>query len=340
MERGSAGFSGFRGFSGVWTAAVAARRLRRDRPLSLTIAGEKIVFFRDAEGRARALLDACPHRGVALSLGEVKDGCLRCPFHGWRFDGDGRVCHVPYNPDAKRDQLGAVSFPVEEHVGVLWLFTGTAPTSPLQLPPALRRADLHHSVSEFPWRTHWTRVMENGLDSAHLPTVHRTSIGRGLAKAMQEHSRMDIDVEVTEFGARSTVRVDGVPQPGGLDFHRPNAMVLTIVDNDQQTFIQQLCMIPVDATHTRALLIGSRSFLKTRLFDPVFFLSNRKVALEDKRVVESSWPPEVPDPGAEQSVRTDRLSLIFRKYYRATLRAPLPILDDGPPTPVREISAA
>lgn len=333
-------FSGFRGFQNVWTAAASSRRLRRDRPLSLTIAGERVVFFREAEGRARALLDACPHRGVALSLGQVKDGCLRCPFHGWTFNGDGRVCHIPYNPDAKREGLAAVSFPVEEHTGVLWLFTGTTAASPLSLPPALRRTDLHHSVTEYPWKTHWTRVRENGLDSAHLPTVHGKSIGRGLAKALKETSRMDIDIETTAFGARSTVKVDGVRIPGGLDFHKPNAMVLTIVDDGRQTLIQQLCMIPVDETHTRALLISSRSFLKTRLFDPIFALSNRRVAQEDSHVVESTRPAEVPDPAAELSVRTDRLTLIFRKYYRSTLRDSLPILADATTTSATTTSSS
>jgi phenylpropionate dioxygenase-like ring-hydroxylating dioxygenase large terminal subunit len=323
----------FSGFRNVWTAAVAAKALRADKPLALTIAGERVVFFRDAQGKARALLDVCPHRGVALSLGEVKDGCIRCPFHGWSFDGDGHACHVPYNPDAKLEALSAVSFPVEERVGVLWLFTGTTATSTLTLPPALLRTDLHHAVSEFPWNTHWTRVMENGLDSAHLPTVHKKSIGSGLAKAMRADSRMDIDVDVTDFGATSRVSVDGKAQPGALDFYKPNAMLLTIVDDGKQTFIQQLNMVPVDGQRTRALLISSRSFLKTPLMDPVFYLSNRKVALEDRHVVETSSPAEIPDNAAEKSVRTDRLSLIFRKYYRSTLRESLPVLNAGAERP-------
>jgi phenylpropionate dioxygenase-like ring-hydroxylating dioxygenase large terminal subunit len=44
--------------------------------------------FHDGVG---ALLDRCPHRGVALSLGTITDGCLACPFHGWRFGADAEI---------------------------------------------------------------------------------------------------------------------------------------------------------------------------------------------------------------------------------------------------------
>lgn len=103
----------FSGFANVWTPVILARELER-KPLAVTLAGEKLVFFRDAEGRAGALLDRCPHRGVALSLGKVEGGCLVCPFHAWEFDRQGQVTHVPLNPDAKRERLFAPSFPVRE----------------------------------------------------------------------------------------------------------------------------------------------------------------------------------------------------------------------------------
>jgi phenylpropionate dioxygenase-like ring-hydroxylating dioxygenase large terminal subunit len=73
----------FSGFANVWTPLTLARRVKK-KPLAITLAGEKLVLFRDGKGQLGALLDQCPHRGVALSLGKVRDdGCLECPFHGW-----------------------------------------------------------------------------------------------------------------------------------------------------------------------------------------------------------------------------------------------------------------
>lgn len=91
----------FENFANVWTIVGLAKELKRDKPLSMTIASERVVFFRDASGAPAALIDRCPHRGVALSLGCVSDGEIECPFHGWRFSGDGSNLRTPWNPDSK-----------------------------------------------------------------------------------------------------------------------------------------------------------------------------------------------------------------------------------------------
>src|SRR5690242_4663465 len=86
----------FPGFAQQWTPLLFAHELGASL-LPARLAGEDLVLFRGADGAPRALLDRCPHRGVALSLGTLVDGCVECPFHGWRFDGDGRRVAVPLN---------------------------------------------------------------------------------------------------------------------------------------------------------------------------------------------------------------------------------------------------
>ena len=95
----------FENFANVWTIVGLADDVIAGKPLAMKVAGERVVFFRDANGKAAALIDRCPHRGVALSLGRVDRGEIECPFHGWRFDGAGRNCRVPWNPDARRERL-------------------------------------------------------------------------------------------------------------------------------------------------------------------------------------------------------------------------------------------
>jgi hypothetical protein len=68
------------------------------------------------------------------------------------------------------------------------------------------------------------------------------------------------------------------------------------------------------------IIVGSRSFAKARVFNPFFNRSNRKILREDKAVLESSDPPEVPEAAREVSVRTDKPTLEFRKYYMTELR--------------------
>ena len=80
--------------TGYWYIAAAARELGTS-PLRRVAPGETLVLFRDGAGRARALVDRCAHRGMALSHGKVKAGCLQCPYHGWRYDGEGTLTEVP-----------------------------------------------------------------------------------------------------------------------------------------------------------------------------------------------------------------------------------------------------
>jgi len=66
--------------------------------------------------------------------------------------------------------------------------------------------------------------------------------------------------------------------------------------------------------------VGSRDFARSPILDPLFAWMNGRIADEDRAVVESSGAPEAPAPGSEPSVRTDRATLQFRKYYYDVLR--------------------
>lgn len=313
----------FEGFANVWTPVTLARRLKVGRPLPVTLAGERLVFFRGRDGKAGALLDRCPHRGVALSLGVVKDGCLTCPFHAWQFEADGQCAKVPLNPDAKRERLFATALPTRELGGLLWVYTAPlrdAPSEPV-VPETLTRPGLARTFLELEWRAHWTRAMENMLDSPHVPFLHQRTIGRFVRPYLKPDSVMDIGWEETSYGAKLTSFIDGdtTRDAGFLEFYRPNMMVLTI-PIPGKTFRQHSLCIPVGPDRVRMIVVGARSFATLPLLNPFFNLSKRRVAKEDQAVVESSFPVEVPPAAEERSVRTDKATLQFRKYYYETLR--------------------
>ncbi|WP_245300183.1 Rieske 2Fe-2S domain-containing protein [Methylocystis bryophila] len=70
----TAGPGVFDDFANVWTMVALGRDLLPGNPLGLVVAGERIVLFRNAAGAPAALIDSCPHRGAALSLGRVERG--------------------------------------------------------------------------------------------------------------------------------------------------------------------------------------------------------------------------------------------------------------------------
>jgi len=310
----------FEGFANVWTIVGLARELKADAPLALTVAGERVVLFRGADGAPAALIDQCPHRGVALSLGRVEKGEIRCPFHGWRFAPDGSNQLIPWNPDAKRDKLCAKALPARERDGVLWLHTSTG--EPAEEPPPI--ASLTRGprlcAQSFHWRVHWTRVMENMLDSPHIAFVHRRSFGGQVARTLEENplARMEVCWEPNDFGAEISAAIEGVARSASLRYVFPDLMELTLDFRGRVFRIFAIC-IPLRECETRLLVITARGFLRAACFDPLFLWANRRIAEEDRAIVESSRPCHAPLEGEDASVRTDAATLAFRRLYRQRL---------------------
>ncbi|MBO9602667.1 MAG: aromatic ring-hydroxylating dioxygenase subunit alpha [Novosphingobium sp.] len=302
----------FADFANHWIIVGLAADLRAGKMQPLTVAGERLVLFRDSEARPAALIDRCPHRGVALSLGTLEGGIVECPFHGWKFDGTGANCLVPWNPDAKRDQLAATALPVREAGGLIWLYTGFAPTTEPAPSETLFKPGVVLSAQSALWNIHWTRAMENMLDSPHLPFVHKGTIGRFVAK--YRHGRMETEWFEEPYGARIENIIEGKDKPSRLDYRYPNAMELFLEIPGRLMHLMAICT-PENQDQTRLTIVTLRDFARSKLLDPFFRRSNRRIALEDQAILESSLPAEVPPAGQEKSVRTDRPTLAFRKLY-------------------------
>jgi len=307
----------FDGFANLWTIVGLGRDVAPGAMLPLRVAGERVVLFRNADGTIAALIDRCPHRGVALSLGKLRDGIVECPFHGWRFDGTGRACHIPWNPDAKTANLGAIALPVYELDGLVWLYTGFEPADGPQPIETLKHEKIVLCGQSVTWKVHWTRAMENMLDSPHLPFVHKRTIGRFLAPYLDQ--RMDVRWTPRSYGAEINAQIGPDRPPSRLDYRFPNAMELFIDPPGRLMRLIAVCL-PEDDETTRLTIYTARSFARSRFLDPVFRWSNGRIAREDKAVLETSRPSEVPPAAQEKSVRTDAPTLAFRKIYFEQLK--------------------
>src|SRR5881227_1292348 len=86
-----------------WMPAALSEELPRGgAPLSLKLLGEELVLFRDDQGRPGLLGLHCSHRGADLSYGRIEDGGLRCIYHGWLYDVDGKCREQPGEPAGSR----------------------------------------------------------------------------------------------------------------------------------------------------------------------------------------------------------------------------------------------
>lgn len=159
-----------------WYAACCSDELTGLKPIARTVWEEPIVLFRGAQREAVAMSDRCTHRGAALSEGtRTPDGCLRCPYHGWAYDADGQVVHVPSEgPDRRtRPGLRGQSFPCQEQDGLVWVWMGEG--APHREPPAMpwRHEDgwrSYYMITDF--ENNVTNLVENFLDVPHTVFVH------------------------------------------------------------------------------------------------------------------------------------------------------------------------
>ncbi|MCA9534740.1 MAG: aromatic ring-hydroxylating dioxygenase subunit alpha [Myxococcales bacterium] len=197
-----------------WYVACESRALRAS-PLAVELLGHRLVLFRDARGVARALQDRCSHRNVPLSMGRVCEGQVECPYHGWRFDGDGRCTHVPGLLDDDRDAgargRAVPSLHTRESAGYVWVYS-TVGVEPTREPFALPLVDdpsyttVNH-VQDFEGSVH--AVAENALDVPHTAFVHR-----GLFRSGGETRGIDVDVQ--RFADRVEAEYIGEPRPDGM----------------------------------------------------------------------------------------------------------------------------
>ena len=136
---------------------------------------------------------------------------------------------------------------------------------------------------------------------------------------MTPASSMAISWEDTDHGGRAKASLDGDDNAAFLEFHQPNIMALIIPIPGKHLRIHAL-VVPAEAGQTRLTVVGSRDFARLPLLDPWFAWMNGVIADEDRAVVESSGPTEVPPAASEHSVATDRATLRFRKCYYDVLR--------------------
>lgn len=146
-------------------------------PIPVTLLGEQIVIVR-LGAEVVALLDLCPHRGSALSLGWIDGEHLVCRYHGWSYDSSGACVRIPSRPDLTiPSKARAQRFSCEERYGLVWVCLGEprAPIAPM--PEWDDEAFSHHLIGPLFWRCSAARATENFSDLGHFPWVHPGLLG-------------------------------------------------------------------------------------------------------------------------------------------------------------------
>ena len=128
---------------GFWYPALRSNQVQGKKLAAAMLLGVPLVLGRDARGRAFALRDSCPHRGMPLSCGRFDGATLECSYHGWRFAAaDGQCVEIPSltaDSKLKVERIYATHYPCEEQNGYLWVYVPDPATREAPaVPPAPR----------------------------------------------------------------------------------------------------------------------------------------------------------------------------------------------------------
>ncbi|MBV9574517.1 MAG: Rieske 2Fe-2S domain-containing protein, partial [Acidobacteriales bacterium] len=173
---------------GFWYRALPGDQIKRNRLHQGMLLENPLVFGRDAEARAFALHDACPHRGMPLSYGQFDGRQVECSYHGWRFDAlTGQCKAIPSlcsDQNLKIDRIYAGSYACQEFDGYIWVFipergpAGAGFTKPMEPPiPVPRLPELGGEFNTAHLSADLPCSVDHGIiglmDPAHGPFVHQ-----------------------------------------------------------------------------------------------------------------------------------------------------------------------
>jgi len=221
-----------------WFALAWSRDLHVGDVRPLQYFGEELVLFRTRSGQARVLDPFCPHLGAHLGHGgRVMGETVRCPFHGWQYDGQSGACtHIPYceriPPKAR-----VRAWDVQEKNGMVFVWyhsEGKPPEWDFPVMPEIGHRDWSEPrTHEIVLEAHVQDTHENNNDPVHFQFVHKmvqTPPGEISYSSDGRHYRMvNTSEQVTPLGTfqmtlvrdswglgLTAVRSEGIPGAGLL----------------------------------------------------------------------------------------------------------------------------
>src|SRR3954454_15538373 len=144
-------------------------------PVRVLLLGEKLIGFRDSNGKPGLIQNNCPHRGASLFFGRNEEAGIRCVYHGWKFDVEGNCIDMPNEPAESdfKHKVKATAYPCQERGGLVWTYLG-----PRKTPPPLpdlegnMQESSHESVRAFMLDGNWLQILEGDIDTTHVGFLH------------------------------------------------------------------------------------------------------------------------------------------------------------------------
>jgi len=307
-----------------WHVVTRSDLVPEGKPVAARLLGERIVLWR-ANGQIHAWKDFCAHRGAPLSLGSVKGCELVCPYHGWRFNAEGKCTLVPAHPEHAPPARPVVQpYKAVEQYGFVWVSLGTPESGVPRLPewgnPEYRQA----YAGPYSYQANALRCMDNFMDASHFPHVHPGMNGRG----DMPDTTIDYQVIVQERELQTTEfcvvqpHADhrGIPLTVRYRYYclGPTVAYSDKVTGEGQHWFTWCAITPVDEDEAIFWLVMSFNYGKDISDEKIRERQAIVFGTQDKWIVEAQRPHRMPlDVSEEMHVKSDRLGVAYRRWLKS-----------------------
>jgi 5,5'-dehydrodivanillate O-demethylase len=170
-----------------WQPVYRAKDLPAGEAVPLRIMSEDFTFYRGQTGIPHVVAFRCAHRGAQLSAGWVENDCIRCFYHGWKYDASGQCVEQPGEDASFAAKIKIRSYPTEEYLGLIFAFLGDGAAPPFPRYSDLADGGIVDVLLSEDWPCNYFNRLDNLGDPVHVPFTHRES-----------RSRIGIDVVVPD----------------------------------------------------------------------------------------------------------------------------------------------
>lgn len=333
-----------------WQPVGLSSDLPPGKSVPIRVMSEDFTLYRGQTGKVHLLDFRCAHRGTQLSTGWVEEDCIRCFYHGWKYDATGQCVEQPAEDAAFAAKIRIGSYPAQEYLGVIFGYFGPGVPPPLPRYPHMESGGVMN-LSKYVRPFNFFQNVENSVDLVHLGIVHRSSeVGdSGLAdlrKMSAEESPWGITA--TAPGSNGAARIDQFGMPNIINFTRQpedpetgwtDCMVIKVpIDDDSfMSYTLNFAALTGEASDRYRVRLAARHWGASQTNDLAAAILRGErhvsefddhleaVAIQDS--VAQAGQDRIADRSQDHLGRSDEGVILLRKLWERELRA----FDEGRP---------
>src|SRR5581483_10399152 len=208
-----------------WHPVYRSQDLAAGRAVPLQILGERFTLYRGEGGAAHIVAFRCAHRGTQLSTGWVEGDCLRCLYHGWKYDHTGQCVEQPGEDEGFAGKVRIRSYPAEEYLGLVFAYFGEGAPPPLTHHPDFEGPGILDLETPELWPCNFFNRVDNACDIGHVAFTHAVALQRGRTSTGEDprfaRVRQFSSCE-TDYGIETTITFPD-REPEYFHYHMPIA---------------------------------------------------------------------------------------------------------------------